>query len=97
MGLSLHNSVAVIEGLLGIKSSFVRTPKFNIVGQQRGKLDRRQRNPLGKSLIIEGLLTLLFAAALGMAVSLQSYGFFIFHLMLAIGFGAIFVASWRER
>ena len=97
MGLSLHNSVAVIEGLLGIKSSFVRTPKFNIVGQRRGKMDRRQRNPIGKSLIVEGLLTLLFAAALGMAVSLQSYGFFIFHLMLTIGFGAIFVASWRER
>ncbi len=97
MGLSFHNSVAVIEGLLGIKSSFVRTPKFNIVGQQRGKTDRRQRNPIGKSLIIEGLLTLLFASALVIAVSLQSYGFFIFHLMLAIGFGAIFVASWRER
>lgn len=97
MGLSFHNSVAVIEGLLGIKSSFLRTPKFNIVGQQRGKTDRRQRNPIGKSLIIEGLLTLLFASALVIAVSLQSYGFFIFHLMLAIGFGAIFVASWRER
>jgi cellulose synthase/poly-beta-1,6-N-acetylglucosamine synthase-like glycosyltransferase len=97
MGLSFHNSVAVIEGLLGIKSSFVRTPKFNIVGQRRGKTDRRQRNPIGKSLIIEGLLTLLFASALVIAVSLQSYGFFIFHLMLAIGFGAIFVASWRER
>ena len=97
MGLSFHNSVAVIEGLLGIKSSFVRTPKFNIVGQRRGKMDRRQRNPIGKSLIIEGLLALLFALALGMAVSFQSYGFFLFHLMLAIGFGTIFVASWRER
>ena len=97
MGLSFHNSVAVIEGLLGIKSSFVRTPKFNIVGQQRGKMDRRQRNPIGKSLIIEGLLALLFAGALGIAVAFQSFGFFIFHLMLAIGFGTIFVASWRER
>ena len=60
-------------------------------------MDRRQRNPIGKSLIIEGLLALLFALALGMAVSFQSYGFFLFHLMLAIGFGTIFVASWRER
>src|SRR5690606_19099246 len=30
MGLSLSNSVAVIEGYMGIKSSFVRTPKFNV-------------------------------------------------------------------
>ena len=30
MGFSVHNSVAVIEGHLGKKSEFVRTPKFNI-------------------------------------------------------------------
>ena len=30
MGLALNNSVAVLEGYLGIKSSFVRTPKFNV-------------------------------------------------------------------
>ena len=30
MGLSLHNAVAVIEGLLGVKSPFLRTPKFNV-------------------------------------------------------------------
>ena len=35
MGLALNNSVAVIEGYLGIKSSFVRTPKFNVSGEQR--------------------------------------------------------------
>ena len=30
MGLSLHNAIAVIEGLLGFKSAFIRTPKFNV-------------------------------------------------------------------
>ena len=30
MGFSLHNSIAVLEGHLGKKSEFVRTPKFNI-------------------------------------------------------------------
>ena len=30
MALGLSNAVAVIEGYLGIKSSFVRTPKFNV-------------------------------------------------------------------
>lgn len=32
MGISLYNSLGVIQGFLGIKTSFVRTPKFNIVG-----------------------------------------------------------------
>ena len=30
MGFSFHNTVAVLEGLWGKKSDFVRTPKFNI-------------------------------------------------------------------
>ena len=34
MGLSLYNAVAVIEGYMGKASSFVRTPKYGITGQQ---------------------------------------------------------------
>ena len=35
MGLSLHNTVAVIQGWFGKQSAFVRTPKFNIKGWER--------------------------------------------------------------
>ena len=97
MGLSFHNSVAVIEGYLGIKSSFVRTPKYNIVGRIRQKTDKDQKNPISNTLIIEGLLTLFFCAGLLMSIHLKEYSFFIFHLMLALGFGSVFVVSWRDR
>ena len=97
MGLSLHNSLAVIEGYLGVKSSFVRTPKYNIVGRIRQRMDSAQKNPISNTLILEGLLTLMFSAALLMSVQVKDYSFFIFHLMLALGFGSIFVASWRDR
>jgi cellulose synthase/poly-beta-1,6-N-acetylglucosamine synthase-like glycosyltransferase len=97
MGLSLHNSVAVIEGYLGIKSSFVRTPKYNIVGRIRQRMDSNQKNPISNTLILEGLLTLIFCAALLASVHLQDYSFFIFHLMLALGFGTVFAVSWRDR
>ncbi|WP_035215758.1 cellulose synthase family protein [Desulfobulbus elongatus] len=97
MGLSFHNSVAVVEGYLGIKSSFVRTPKYNIVGRIRQRTDRDQKNPISNILIIEGLLALLFSAALLLAALVGNYSFFIFHLMLAIGFGIVFVVSWRDR
>jgi len=98
MGLSFHNSVAVIEGYLGIKSSFVRTPKYNIVGRMRRKLNTGGlRNPISNNLIIEGLLTLFFCAGLLISFSLHEYSFFIFHLMLTLGFGTIFVVSWRDR
>lgn len=97
MGLSFHNSMAVIEGYMGIKSSFVRTPKYNIVGRTRPTTDKRQKIPISNNLIIEGLLTLLFCAGLLMGVHFKEYGFFVFHLMLALGFGSVFFVSWRDR
>ena len=97
MGLSFHNSIAVIEGYLGVKSSFVRTPKYNIVGRVRQRNDTGKRKPIGINLIIEGLLALLFSMALLVGIYLGEYSFSIFHLMLAMGFGAVFVASWRDR
>ena len=98
MGLSFHNSVAVIEGYLGIKSSFVRTPKYNIVGRKRTAADGgRQKNPISNGLIMEGVLALVFSLCLALAVALDQYAFFVFHLMLAVGFGTIFIASLRDR
>lgn len=97
VGLSFHNSVAVIEGYLGIRSSFVRTPKYNIVGNMRQKLRKERKTPVSLSLIVEGLLTLVFCSALALSFYLQDYTFFVFHLMLALGFGTIFFVSWRDR
>jgi hypothetical protein len=76
----------------------VRTPKYNIVGNRRLDLDSgRQKNPVSLGTIAEGLLALLFAACLVAAVSLGEYVFFVFHLMLAAGFGAVFAATLRDR
>lgn len=97
MGLSFHNTVAVIEGYLGIQSSFVRTPKYNIVGRGRQRVDKTENNPISNILVIEGILTVVFLGALFVAVHIEIYTFFIFHLMLALGFGTVFIVSWRER
>jgi hypothetical protein len=32
-----------------------------------------------------------------MSVRTHEYSFFIFHLMLALGFGTVFIFSWRDR
>jgi cellulose synthase/poly-beta-1,6-N-acetylglucosamine synthase-like glycosyltransferase len=97
LGLCFHNSVAVIEGYLGIRSSFVRTPKYNVIGKARQKLHREQKTPVSLGLLTEGLLTIVFCCALIMGIYLHEYSFFVFHLILTLGFGTIFVASWRGR
>lgn len=97
MGLSLHNSVAVVQGFLGKKSPFVRTPKFNI----KGLRDSFNRNKyvirkISWTTIFEGLLTLYFAGAVVSAIVLDNTVFILFHLMLALGYGTIFYYSLRH-
>jgi len=97
MGLSLHNTVAVLQGYLGKQSPFVRTPKFNI---RSLKDSFKKRKYLSRKLtlttIFEGLLTLYFLAAVISGIYLQNMTFIVFHLMLALGYGAIFYFTVRH-
>jgi len=97
MGLSLHNTVAVIEGYMGKKSAFVRTPKFNIqdVGDSFFK-NRYIIRKLAPSTIGEGLLALYYLGGIALGIHLGLYIFVVFHCMLAFGFGAIFFFTARH-
>jgi cellulose synthase/poly-beta-1,6-N-acetylglucosamine synthase-like glycosyltransferase len=94
MGLSLHNGIAVIEGLLGIKTPFIRTPKFNV----RNKLDSWNGNVYIKPtisilVVLEGLLCIYFAAGIFIGIQLNDIGLLFFHVLLALGFGSVFYYS----
>ena len=97
MGLSLHNSIAVVQGYMGRKSAFVRTPKFNIQQFQdsfkKGLYDASQ---LSGITVIEGLLALYFLTAVIMGVELGKTSFVIYHFMLMVGFGGIFIYSVKH-
>ncbi len=99
MGLSLSNTVAVIEGYLGIKSSFVRTPKFNVLKKGESKSNKYDKKSLSIINIGEGLLMCVFGfTAINRAIY-GDLGMVPFHLMLAIGYGAVFfytIAEIRE-
>ncbi len=97
MGLSLHNTIAVVQGYLGKKSPFVRTPKFNI----QSLTDSFSRNKYLKgqitwTTIIEGTLALYFLGGVLGGVFIQNTTFIIFHLMLSVGYGAIFYFTLRH-
>lgn len=96
LGLSLSNSVAVIEGYLGIKSSFVRTPKFNVLSKVEFKGNKYDKKSISLITIGEGLMMGLFAFTAINRASFGDLGMVPFHLMLAIGYGLVFFYSIRE-
>jgi cellulose synthase/poly-beta-1,6-N-acetylglucosamine synthase-like glycosyltransferase len=96
MALSLSNAVAVIEGYLGIKSSFVRTPKFNVLNKGEFKGNKYDKKSISLITLGEGLLMVLFG---GTAINRAIYGdlgMVPFHLMLAIGYGLVFFYTIGE-
>ena len=97
MGLSLHNGIAVIEGLLGIKTPFVRTPKFAIRKQHdtwKGKVYLKPS--INVVTILEGLLSLYFLFGIGAGIYFNDFILIVFHTMLAVGFGAVFYFSLKS-
>ncbi|MEE4001252.1 cellulose synthase family protein [Tenacibaculum sp. FZY0031] len=98
MGFSLHNTIAVLEGHLGKKSEFVRTPKFNIKSlKDSWKNNKYIRKRPSLHVIIEGVLALYFAFGMYSAFIVGNqggdFGLFPFHLMLFVGFGYVFFKS----
>lgn len=90
MGLSLHNSIAVIQGFKGKKSPFIRTPKFNLkTVKDRINSNAYLAKQIPTSTIIEGLLALLFACSLAYGLYTGQRTFLVFHFLLTIGFGSI--------
>jgi len=94
MGLSLHNAIAVAEGLLGFKSAFIRTPKFNVKkGGDSWKNNKYLNLQISWLTILEALLALYFGFGIWLGFSLGDYGLVIFHFMLMLGYAIVFYHS----
>jgi len=97
MGLSLHNAIAVTEGWLGFKTPFIRTPKFNVkqkTDSWKGNVYLKRKISFGT--LTEGVLALYFAFGIFTAFWLGDGGLLLFHLMLTLGFGTVFITSVRN-
>ncbi|MFI1745271.1 cellulose synthase family protein [Thalassobellus sediminis] len=102
MGFSLHNTIAVLEGHLGKKSEFVRTPKFNIGAlKDNWKKNKYIKKTVSIHVIFEGILMLYFAFGMYSAFIVGDqggdFGLFPFHLMLFLGFGYVFIKSLTSK
>lgn len=90
MGLALHNGLAVIEGYIGKKTPFIRTPKFNI-GQNKNSWQKNRY--LDKKIApltwVEIALTLYFLFAIGCDFYWSDFSMLVFHIMLFVGYGLV--------
>jgi len=98
MGLALHNSIAIVEGFLGKKTPFIRTPKFNV----KQKMDSWQLNTylnfrFSRLVILEGLFSLYFLFGMVYGMSIGDFGLMPFHFMLMLGFGGMFYLSLSSK
>jgi len=97
MGMSLHNARAVLQGYIGKRTPFVRTPKWNLIGTsgsfKQKKYSDKKIPPL---LWLEGLLGIYFLFALVVGLRLGEWGFIPLHAMLVFGFFAVFHYSVKH-
>ena len=96
MGFSIHNSIAVLEGYIGKKSPFVRTPKFD-----QSDLKNNQYNIKKISVFSFFEIAMSIYFLFGMYVSIiiipeLDIGLFLFHLFLFLGFSGVSYHSLKQ-
>ncbi|MDQ3142010.1 MAG: glycosyltransferase family 2 protein [Bacteroidota bacterium] len=97
MGLSLQNSVAVIQGYLGKKSIFVRTPKFNILSLKDKLINNNYMiHKIEWTTWAELMICFYFFFAILLGLYIEYYSFMLFHILLMVGFGINFYYSLRH-
>jgi len=95
MGLSLFNSIAVIEGYASRRTPFVRTPKFASVGNDALTGSARWGIPPAIAFAEAGL-AVYFMVGIGLSMKMSYHPFLIFHLLLSIGFATLALYSVRH-
>lgn len=82
-GMAFHNTVGVIEGFMGKKTSFMRTPKFGTTNNSDNRYTLKQ---IPKMSLIEIVLSIVFGASAIWGFTHQVVQFQIFHVLLSMGY-----------
>src|SRR5712691_4492973 len=94
IGLAFSNARAVLEALLGVKSEFVRTPKYRVEGTSdetwKGKKYRRKHGWLP---LLELSFAVYFVLAIAYAIRMHMWGPIAFLLLFCFGYGYMGILS----
>ena len=97
IGLSVRNAFAVIEAIFGVKSEFVRTPKYRVEASPKSRSERAEkpqgswatksyRKRAGWMPFAEVALGLYFAAAVLYAIQNENYATVPFFILFVWGY-----------
>lgn len=90
LGLSLHNTLAVVEGWMGKKTPFVRTPKFNVnQSEDKWQTNAYRIKNLNRITFFEIFLALLFLGCLVIDITSGYWGMIPFHGMCFLGYALV--------
>ena len=94
IGLAFSNARAVFEALFGVKSEFVRTPKYR-VEKTHDETWKRKKYKRKKGLLplLELLFAVYFVLGITYAVRLHMWGTIPFLCLFCFGFGYMGVMS----
>ena len=82
---------------MNIKSSFFRTPKFNVNQKKEFKGNKYDKKSLSIINIAEGVLMVVFGFTAVNRAIYGDLGMVPFHLMLTVGYAVIFFNTLKEN
>ncbi len=94
MGLSIYNTIGVIEGYFGKKSPFIRTPKFNITNSNDSIRTKAYVSmKINAVSLAEFFMLIYFSYSCYMTYQYQNYQALVFLLMMVSGIALVFIMS----
>lgn len=94
-GLMIHNTFAVLEGWFGMKSAFVRTPKFNILDKSSSWEENKYvKSEIGFVEVLEFVFGAYFLVASYYDLKFDNIFMAVLHFAVAIGFFIIWSYSF---
>ncbi len=94
IGLAFSNARAVLEALLGVKSEFVRTPKYRVEDSDDATWKRKKyKRKRGLLPLLELSFAIYFLLAIAYSARLHMWGTIPFLLLFFFGFGYMGVMS----
>jgi cellulose synthase/poly-beta-1,6-N-acetylglucosamine synthase-like glycosyltransferase len=93
MGMSYNNTIAILKGIKGKKTTFIRTPKYS-----QSKADNPYlKDQKLRKYIPEFLLFIYFFLAFITGLYFKDFGFLIYHLLMLSGFGFVLFCAYDEK